>query len=43
MEKVVALDMLKGKVPLISVVPQLNTPVGDEQTHRFSEHNGGLD
>lgn len=39
----VSLDTLKGKVTLISVVPQLNTPVCDEQTHRFSERNGGLD
>ena len=34
---------LKGKVKIVSVVPQLNTPVCDEQTHRFSETNGGLD
>jgi thiol peroxidase len=33
----------KGRVKIISVVPQLNTPVCDEQTHRFSEQNGGLD
>lgn len=39
----ISLDTLKGKVTLISVVPQLNTPVCDEQTHRFSERNGGLD
>lgn len=32
-----------GRVRLISVVPQLNTPVCDEQTHHFSEQNGGLD
>ena len=41
--KPVTLDALKGRVTLISVVPQLNTPVCDEQTHRFSEQNGGLD
>lgn len=41
--KNVRLDSLKGRVTLISVVPQLNTPVCDEQTHRFSEENGGLD
>ena len=41
--KPVTLDTLKGRVTLISVVPQLNTPVCDEQTHRFSEQNGGLD
>lgn len=39
----VSLDTLKGKVTLISIVPQLNTPVCDEQTHHFSERNGGLD
>ncbi|MGP0567173.1 MULTISPECIES: redoxin domain-containing protein [unclassified Nitrospina] len=33
----------RGRVKIISVVPQLNTPVCDEQTHRFSEDNGGLD
>ena len=41
--KPVTLDSLKGRVTLISFVPQLNTPVCDEQTHRFSEQNGGLD
>ncbi len=39
----VSLGTLKGNVTLISVVPQLNTPVCDEQTHHFSERNGGLD
>jgi len=39
----VSLDTLKGKVTLVSIVPQLNTPVCDEQTHRFSEQNEGLD
>ena len=39
----VHLSNLKGKIKIISVVPQLNTPVCDEQTHRFSEKNGGLD
>ena len=34
---------LKGRVKIISIVPQLNTPTCDEQTHRFSETNGGLD
>jgi thiol peroxidase len=42
-ENTVTLDSLKGRVSLISVVPQLNTPVCDEQTHRFSEQNDGLD
>ncbi|MEX0828849.1 MAG: redoxin family protein [Nitrospirales bacterium] len=41
--KVVSLKTLKGKVTLVSIVPQLNTPVCDEQTHRFSEQNEGLD
>jgi len=39
----ISLDTLKGKVTLVSIVPQLNTPVCDEQTHRFSEQNQGLD
>tara|TARA_B100001123_G_scaffold414094_1_gene513149 strand:- start:28 stop:606 length:579 start_codon:yes stop_codon:yes gene_type:complete len=34
---------LKGKIKIISIVPKLNTPVCDKQTHRFSETNGGLD
>ena len=34
---------LKGKVKIISIVPKLNTPVCDKQTHQFSEKNGGLD
>ena len=38
-----SLGTLKGKVTIISIVPQLNTPVCDEQTHRFSEQNEGLD
>jgi thiol peroxidase len=33
----------KGRVRLISIVPQLNTPVCDEQTHHFSEQNGAVD
>ena len=39
----VSLETLKGRVTLVSIVPQLNTPVCDEQTHRFSEQNEGLD
>jgi thioredoxin-dependent peroxiredoxin len=39
----VSLKTLKGNVTLVSIVPQLNTPVCDEQTHRFSEQNEGLD
>lgn len=34
---------LGGRIKLISIVPQLNTPVCDEQTHHFSEQNGGID
>ena len=39
----VNVNQLKGKIKIISVVPQLNTPVCDKQTHIFSETNGGLD
>ena len=39
----VHLKTLKGRVKIVSLVPQLNTPVCDEQTHRFSEKNKGLD
>jgi peroxiredoxin len=39
----ISLDTLKGQVTVVSIVPQLNTPVCDEQTHRFSEQNEGLD
>ena len=39
----VEIDDLKGKIKIISIVPQLNTPVCDKQTHQFSEKNGGLD
>ena len=34
---------IKGRVKILSIVPQLNTPVCDEQTHRFSEEHGALD
>ena len=33
----------KGKVRIISVVPSLDTPVCEEQTHYLSERNKGLD
>ena len=39
----IKLSDLKGKIKIISIVPKLNTPVCDKQTHRFSETNGGLD
>ena len=32
-----------GKVRIISVVPSLDTPTCDRQTHELSEENGGLD
>jgi thiol peroxidase len=41
--KPVRLADAKSRVRLISIVPQLNTPVCDEQTHHFSEQRGGLD
>ncbi|MZG54678.1 MAG: redoxin family protein [Nitrospinae bacterium] len=39
----VNINDLKGKIKIISIVPKLNTPVCDKQTHKFSETNGGLD
>ncbi len=39
----VDLSTLKGKVTLVSVVPSLDTPTCEEQTHILSEKNGGLD
>ena len=33
----------KGKVRIISVVPSLDTPVCEQQTHYLSEKNKGLD
>lgn len=39
----IRLNETKGKVKILSIVPQLNTPVCDEQTHRFSEDKGDLD
>ncbi len=39
----IQIDDFKGKIKIISVVPKLNTPVCDKQTHQFSEKNGGLD
>ena len=38
----IRLQDIKGKMKIISIVPQLNTPVCDEQTHRFSETNGRI-
>ncbi len=39
----VKLNSLKGKVAILSVVPSLDTPTCDKQTHILSEENGGLD
>ncbi len=33
----------KGKVRIINVVPSLDTPVCEQQTHHLSEKNSGLD
>lgn len=33
----------KGKVRIISIVPSLDTPVCEQQTHYLSERNNGLD
>jgi len=41
--KMVDLKSLKGKVTILSVVPSLDTPTCDEQTHILSEKNDGLD
>ena len=39
----VNLQSFKGKVTLLSVVPSLDTPTCDKQTHILSEENKGLD
>ena len=41
--KPVNLSEAKGKVRIISIVPSIDTPVCEEQTHNLSENNGGLD
>jgi thiol peroxidase len=41
--KLVDLKSLKGKVTILSVVPSLDTPTCEEQTHILSEKNEGLD
>ncbi len=41
--KPVNLADAKGKVRIISIVPSIDTPVCEEQTHELSEKNGGLD
>ncbi len=39
----VALNSFKGKVTILSVVPSIDTPTCEKQTHILSEENGGLD
>ena len=39
----VDLQSFKGKVTILSVVPSLDTPTCDKQTHILSEENKGLD
>jgi thioredoxin-dependent peroxiredoxin len=39
----VDLKSFKGKVTILSVVPSLDTPTCDKQTHILSEENKGLD
>jgi thiol peroxidase len=39
----VDLTAYKGKVTILSVVPSLDTPTCDKQTHILSEENDGLD
>jgi len=41
--KGVNLDSFKGRVTIISVVPSVDTPTCEKQTHILSEENGGLD
>jgi len=39
----VALNSFKGKVTILSVVPSIDTPTCEKQTHILSEENEGLD
>jgi len=41
--KMIDLKSLTGKITILSVVPSLDTPTCEEQTHILSEKNGGLD
>ena len=41
--KMIDLQSFKGKVTIMSVVPSLDTPTCDKQTHILSEENKGLD
>jgi thiol peroxidase len=40
---ITSLDSFKGKVTILSVVPSLDTPTCEKQTHILSEENHGLD
>ena len=39
----IGLQSFKGKLTILSVVPSLDTPICDKQTHMLSEKNKGLD
>ncbi|MGV7219983.1 MAG: thiol peroxidase [Nitrospinales bacterium] len=39
----VKLASFKGRIAIVSVVPSLDTPTCEKQTHILSEENGGLD
>ena len=41
--KMIDLQSFRGKVTIMSVVPSLDTPTCDKQTHILSEENKGLD
>ncbi|MBM14979.1 MAG: lipid hydroperoxide peroxidase [Nitrospina sp.] len=41
--EMIDLQSFKGKVTIMSVVPSLDTPTCEKQTHILSEENGGLD
>tara|TARA_B100001123_G_scaffold292236_1_gene325758 strand:- start:393 stop:974 length:582 start_codon:yes stop_codon:yes gene_type:complete len=41
--KMIDLQSFKGKITIMSVVPSLDTPTCDKQTHILSEENKGLD
>jgi thiol peroxidase len=39
----IKLNSFAGKVTILSVVPSIDTPTCEKQTHILSEENGGLD
>jgi thiol peroxidase len=41
--KLISLVETKGRVRIISIVPSVDTPVCEQQTHYLSEKNAGLD